>query len=182
MIREVDLVSYLPPFLAEYRDINETFKAEDPEFQIVWQAADRVLRNEFIATADEYGITRFENILKIFPAREDTLESRRARVQSKWFLFLPYTMKMLLVRLIAICGENNFKIIRHLEEYHLTVETDLELYGQVDELDKTLQALLPCNMVITVKNKIPCVAQGKIFAAGGTCSMTLVTATDKEDG
>ena len=43
MIREVDLVSYLPPFIAEFQEINSTLTAENPEFKIVWEAADRVL-------------------------------------------------------------------------------------------------------------------------------------------
>ena len=100
MIRDVDLVSYLPPFIAEFREINSTLTAENPEFKIVWEAADRVLKNEFIATADEYGISRFERILKIYPSTEDTLESRRARVQARWFASLPYTWRMLLEKLI----------------------------------------------------------------------------------
>lgn len=60
MTREVDLVSYLPPFLAEFKEIAVTLKAENPEFVLVWNAAERVLQNEFIETADEYGISRFE--------------------------------------------------------------------------------------------------------------------------
>ena len=41
MIREVDLVSYLPPFLAEYKEINIALTAENPEFALAWEAADR---------------------------------------------------------------------------------------------------------------------------------------------
>ena len=55
MTKEVDLVSYLPPYLAEFKEISVALEAENPEFVIVWNAADRVLYNEFIATADEYG-------------------------------------------------------------------------------------------------------------------------------
>ena len=55
MIREVDLVSYLPPFMAEFKEIMATLEAENPEFVLVWEAADRVLQNEFIETSDEYG-------------------------------------------------------------------------------------------------------------------------------
>ena len=69
MTREVDLVSYLPPFLAEFKEIAITLEAENPEFVLVWNAAERVLSNEFIETADEYGISRFEKILKILPDR-----------------------------------------------------------------------------------------------------------------
>ena len=74
MIREVDLISYLPPFIAEYKQVSRTLEAENPEFRIVWEAANRVLYNEFIATADEYGIGRYEKMLKIYPSKEDTLE------------------------------------------------------------------------------------------------------------
>ena len=87
--RKVDLVSYLPPFVAEYKEINATLTAENPEFEIAWDAANRVLYNEFIATADEYGISKFEKILNIFPSVEDTLESRRARVAARWFTSIP---------------------------------------------------------------------------------------------
>ena len=62
MVREIDLVSYLPPFMAELKETAVALEAENPEFILVWEAASQVLCNEFIATADEYGIERFENI------------------------------------------------------------------------------------------------------------------------
>ena len=54
MIREIDLVSYLPPFIAGFKEISATLEAENPEFLLVWRAADQVLKNEFIETSDEY--------------------------------------------------------------------------------------------------------------------------------
>ena len=64
-MKKVDLVSYLPPFMADFKEITVTLKAENPEFVLVWVAAEQVLQNEFIETADEYGISRFEKILNI---------------------------------------------------------------------------------------------------------------------
>lgn len=152
MIREVDLVSYLPPFLQEYKEQNNALTAENPEFTIVWNAADRVLKNEFISTADEYGIARYEKILGILPFAEDTLESRRARVQSRWFITIPYTMKSLLAKLIALCGENHFTITKYFSEYHLDIDTNLELFNQVGELERIVERMLPCNLVVTTRN------------------------------
>lgn len=60
MTRDVNLLAYLPPFMQDFTEIAVTLNAEDPEFVIVWDAADRVLKNQFIETADEYGISRFE--------------------------------------------------------------------------------------------------------------------------
>ena len=80
MVREPRLVSYLPPFLQEYREIHTALEAEDPEFRLVWEGTDYVLRNEFILTADEYGIFRFEKLLGIVPVKGEDLESRRMAV------------------------------------------------------------------------------------------------------
>lgn len=169
MIREVDLVSYLPPFMADFKEVAVTLEAENPEFKLIWDAANQVLYNEFIATADEYGISRFEAILKILPSKEDTLESRRARVQARWFNAIPYTMKALISKLIALCGDNNFTITKQFDFYRLELETHLELYGQVDELEYIINTMLPCNIVVVSDNKIICDVKGLAAFAGGIC-------------
>lgn len=169
MIREVDLVSYLPPFIAEYKETNITLTAENPEFVLVWNATDKTLKNEFIATADEYGISRFEKILHILPSRDDTLESRRSRVQSRWFTTLPYTWRMFVQKLIALCGENNFTVTKQFDYYRVDLDVQLELFGQVEELERIIETMLPCNMVMDAKNSIPMKAEGVTLAIGGVC-------------
>ncbi|MCI8430460.1 MAG: DUF2313 domain-containing protein [Lachnospiraceae bacterium] len=173
MIREVDLVSCLPPFMAEYKEIHTALAAEDPEFVLVWKAADRTLRNEFIATADEYGISRFEKILKILPSREDTLESRRSRVQSRWFTSLPYTWKMFLQKLIALCGENSFAVEKRFDRYQVELKVQLPMFGQVQELEGIVNMMFPCNMVLKTINGIPADLESGIHAGGvlSTCIM-----------
>ena len=154
MIREVDLVSYLPPFIAEYKETNLTLTAENPEFVLVWRAADRTLKNEFIATADEYGIGKFEKILRIFPSRDDTLESRRSRVRSRWFTTLPYTWRMFLQKLIVLCGENDFTVIKQFDLYRIDLQVELKLFGQIEELERIIETMFPCNMVVESNNKL----------------------------
>ena len=167
MIRNVDLVSYLPPIMAEFQEYRATLEAENPEFVIIWNATDQVLQNEFIATADEYGISRFEQILNILPSKEDTLESRRSRVQTRWFNTIPYTLKALLGKLIALCGENNFTVVKDYDHYKISIFTDLELFGQAEELDFTLDTMIPCNMIVVSRNNIPCSASGFALICGG---------------
>lgn len=169
MIREVDLASYLPPHMAKCKELSATLEAENPEFKLVWQAANRILYNGFIATADVQGISRFESILGILPSVEDTLESRRARAQARWFNAMPYTMRAFILKLIALCGENNFIITEQFDCYRLTLKTDLELFGQVEELEHIISTMVPCNMIVNTDNKIPCIAEGTAPAAGGIC-------------
>lgn len=155
MIREVDLVSYLPPFVAEYKETDLTLTAENPEFVLVWKAADRALKNEFISTADEYGISRFEKILHILPSRDDTLEIRRARVQTKWFTTLPYTWKMFVQKVIGICGTDYPVSITRVESYLIKLEAGIELQWQIESLINVVEKMLPCNMGIVIKNVLP---------------------------
>lgn len=166
-MREVDLVSYLPPFLSDYKETSATLKAEDPEFQFVWEASKRVLYNEFIMTADEYGISRYEKILQIYPAKEDTLESRRSRVLTRWTASLPYTERMLLEKLIAICKKNNFIFTKKYDEYKIEIEVSMELFGQLEELEYVIEMMVPCNMRIIVKNKLSYKIDETACAAGG---------------
>ena len=43
MTRDVNLLAYLPPFMQDFTEIAATLNAEDPEFVIMWDSADRVL-------------------------------------------------------------------------------------------------------------------------------------------
>lgn len=168
MIREVDLVSYLPPFVQEYKEPVAALEAESPEFCAIWKTVDKVLRNRFISTADEYGISRFEKLLAVYPQSDDTLESRRSRVQSKWFSKLPYTMQTLIQKMIVLCGNSDFKLAYDFDiGYTLTVGTGLELCGQVEELESILDELLPCNIVASTKNTISGPAMGSFNMCGG---------------
>lgn len=152
MIRDVDLVSYLPPFVADYKETNLTLTAENPEFVLVWKAADRVLKNEFIATADEYGIGRFEKILHIFPSINDTLEIRRARVQTKWFTVLPYTWRMFVQKIAEICRSDWLASYTERGGYMICLEACIELQWQIESLIDVAGGMLPCNMGLRIKN------------------------------
>lgn len=44
MVREVDLMSYLPLFMQGYREPAATLRAEEPEFDIVWAAGSQIGR------------------------------------------------------------------------------------------------------------------------------------------
>ena len=167
MIREVELVSYLPEFLAEFKEISTALETENPEFTLVWNAADRTLHNEFIETADEYGLSRFEKNLNILPSKEDTLESRRARVQARWFNSVPCTLKAFISKLISICGKSNFSVTKDYLNYNIKIAVSLEMYGQVEELERIIETMIPCNMTVNSVNKIKCTSEGKSLVGSG---------------
>lgn len=167
MIRKVELISYLPEFLAEYKEISASLEAENPEFILLWNAANRTLHNEFIETADEHGISRFEKILNILPSKEDTLESRRARVQARWFNSIPCTLKAFITKLVSICGKSNFSVVKNYMNYNVKVFVNLEMFGQVEELERIIEAVIPCNMTVNSANEIKCKSEGKSLVGSG---------------
>ena len=78
--RNVDLLGYLPLFVAEYREMKHISAAENPEFKLLFGMAERLLNNQFAVSCDEQGIKRFEELLGIRPAPTDSLEIRILRV------------------------------------------------------------------------------------------------------
>lgn len=169
MMRDIDLVSYLPPFMAGFKEISAALEAENPEFVLVWKASEKILQNEFIETADEYGISRFEKILKIPPSAEDTLESRRARVRIRWSNAMPYTFNALISKLIVLCEGNNFTVIVRHRNYCVEIQTHLENFGKAEELDHIINEMIPCNMCIVSENNVDCGAVGITPLIGGVC-------------
>lgn len=172
MIREVDLVSYLPPFLAEYKETNLTLTAENPEFVLLWKAFDRTLKNEFIATADESGISRFEKILHIVPSEGESLENRRTRVHSQWFTRLPYTWRMLLQKMSIICKGKNFKIYVSQDIcYKLEIQVFIEPQEEtlLQEVEQMLENYLPMNLCYQVMGNIVRIKEAGIFTGATKC-------------
>lgn len=165
-LNEIDLAEYLPPFLREYKELRAVMETENPEFEIAWKAARRVLDNEFLETADEYGIERFEKLLGIIPSRDDTLESRRTRAYSRWFTELPYTLRMFARKLELMSGGSKFTITEDYEHYRVRVDTGLELFGQADELERLIEQMFPCNITADVRNTIRCEAEFRQSAGG----------------
>jgi len=155
LVREVDLVSYLPPFMAEYQEDVVTLRAEDPEFRLVWEAVDRLYKNEFILDADEYGISRFERLLKLHPYDTDTLEVRRLRVLAKWFKRTPYTFPWLKDWMALLCGAHGHK--ESFADYLLFIKLDRNVLplagGIMGIILEILPPIIPANMCMEVSQK-----------------------------
>ena len=153
MKSNVDLTAYLPPFLTRYGEMKEIIKAEEPEFSLLWDNAEKALGNGFISTANEKGIANYERLLSLLPEKSDSLEQRRARVMSKWLAKLPYTRKALIERLGTLCG-GDFSLDCRFEEYTLKVLVHFRQYNDFLEVKKLLREMLPANIYYVVSNSV----------------------------
>lgn len=136
------------------KEFKEIAKAETPELKYILEQIERTLNNMFIETADEYGIKRFEDMMGIYPEAGASLETRRFNVLVKWNDKVPYTEKELYNRLISICGDDNFSVNPDYKNYFLEIITHLGIEGAFDTISSILQDMIPCNLVLDLKNTL----------------------------
>ena len=91
------LINYLPYVVRDYAEFQGITGAEQPEVETAWAAADDLLANQFIKTAGNLGLSRWEKILGITPKGTDTLDDRRFRVLARMKEALPSTLPQLRV-------------------------------------------------------------------------------------
>lgn len=179
-MRKVDLWYYLPPFLKEFLEMREILGAEEPEFQELVKEYDDVLKDNFIITATERGIARFESMLGIRPDASTSLETRRSAVLTKWWDATPYTLRTLKNRIALIQGNSNIQISFDKDNpYCIQIVTRLETAGQVDDLAYIIQTMLPANLEVDSANRLEgTVNVGLFYGMGTGMTETLFLAND----
>lgn len=149
-MRDVNLVSYLPPFMAGFKELTAALDAENPEFVLLWIAIDRVFQNMFIETADEYGLSRLEGVLGILPTPADTLESRRQRLRGSYTSDLPYTERKLKEILESMCGKGNFTLIVQPEKGVVAIKLRLAAERVKENIEAVVGEIIPAGMLLDV--------------------------------
>ena len=168
-MRKVDLWYYLPPFLKEFLEMREILGAEEPEFQELVKEYDDVLKDNFIITATERGIARFESMLGIRPDASASLETRRSAVLTKWWDTTPYTLRTLKNRIALIQGNSNIQISFGKDNpYCIQIVTRLETAGQGDDLAYIIQTMLPANLEVDSANRLEGTVNVGLFYGMGT--------------
>lgn len=144
------LINYLPYVVRDYAEFQGITGAEQPEFETAWAAADDLLANQFIKTAGNLGLSRWEKILGITPKGTDTLDDRRFRVLARLNEELPYTLPQLRAILETLCGAGNYSAEVEEGTYQLVVKIGLAAKNNFSDVDSLLNRVVPENMVITL--------------------------------
>lgn len=182
-MRKVKLINYLPPYLREFKELDEILNTEDIEFNILWNSSKKIILNVFIETADDYGLSQFEKLLGIFPFKDDTLEIRRQRVQIQWFNMLPYTYRAFIKKLIEICADDDFTVEKDFMHYSLKVTTNLKNFRKLENLKYIFYYMLPCNLLVSSYNNINISINSNLFMGGGMCAVeTFILTNDFNTG
>lgn len=143
------LQDYLPPILLKTYEFPLLCKTEQPEIDRLHDAADAVLDAQFISTAGERGIERYEQIFSIVPQDTDTLDERRFRVLAKINAQLPFSIRRLRQQLSTLCGEDGYRMEIDGGRYTLTVKVALTAKRNQQAVEELLADIVPANMVCT---------------------------------
>lgn len=143
------LIDYLPPILREISEFREINAANEPEIKAAWAALARVMANQFIDSADEMGVIKWEKQLKIFPKGTDPMDARKARIKAIWNRELPYTITWLRNWLAGICGPDGHD--ERIDGYIIDVQLDYNALPQANDLAREILEMLgsisPQNML-----------------------------------
>ena len=151
------LIDYLPPVLQEVMEFKSINEANEPEISLAWDIVARVLANQFLETADEWGVSVWEKELKIFPKNTDSLELRKARIKAKWNQNTPYTITWLRNWLTGIFGADAHEV--KTEDYTLIIQLKQDLSEEMSsktiEIFEMLLPIIPENILLMLENIFP---------------------------
>lgn len=149
-----DLIKYLPYEIRKYKDYQVITESENPEFTKLFNISKEILDESFIESSTEYGVSRLEKILGIYPNIYDTLEDRKLRLITWWNNQVPYTWRVLIEKLNVICGINNYDIKLLNDTYQIVLKTKLNTSPQYEELLFLFERIVPANIEILPSNTL----------------------------
>ena len=140
------LIDYLPHYMQEYMEIKAIMQTEQPEIDALWSATEQAFADQYILDATEYGVTRWEHMLRISPKATDTLDERKFRILTRLNQELPYTLTRLKEMLTALCGADGFAINLQANRYHIEIGLAVGNHNNYGEVQKMLNTMIPANM------------------------------------
>ena len=143
------LQDYLPPILLKTYEFPLLCETEQPEIDRLHDAADAVLDAQFLSTAGEYAIPRYEKIFGVVPQDTDTLDERRFKVLTRINTQLPFSVRRLRQQLATLCGADGYKLEVNGAVYTLTVKVALTAKRNQQAVEELLADIVPANMVCT---------------------------------
>ncbi|RXM70866.1 putative phage tail protein [Clostridium tetani] len=143
------LIDFLPPKIAQIEEFKEIMDTENIELEIIEKGQQRILHENFIDTATEYGIRHQEKLFKIrADLLNETLEFRKLRIKNRKIDKVPFTYRFLQNKLNNLFGEDNYKLEVLNNEYVLKVEINTFDWNMFNEIVDNFRTIIPCNMIL----------------------------------
>ncbi len=144
------LISYLPDVLKDVLEFQIMMGTGQTAANRFNKAVDDLLNDQFIDTATETGISRYESILGIVPKDTYTLDERRFTIKAKINEQRPFTLRMLKKQLEILCGEGGYNVELKNDEYLLIVKIELIAKNSFNDVIDMIGRVIPANMLTEI--------------------------------
>ena len=148
MDRTIDIIEYLPDYFKNVKEYKNICTTENEEITNIQTEIKYIQNEQFISTCSEYAVKRWEKILEITPADDETLIQRKFRILLRLNYQLPYTEDTLRKQLIELCGEKGYLLSVDPVNCTIEVRITLGVKYMFDEVEKLLKRVLPVNLML----------------------------------
>lgn len=150
--RDIDISQFAVPLTRDSRDIQEVYRVESAELQLLWDIMLDIFKEEYIYTAADYGLAAWEQILGINPPDLTDTEGRRSEILSVLIGQRPFTMPKVQEMLNFKFGNHvvDHSVVSDRYEYWLDVVDGFET--QLNNIIDYVEPLIPKNLIIKTKS------------------------------
>ena len=150
--RDIDISQFAVPLTRDSRDIQEVYRVESAELQLLWDIMLDIFKEEYIYTAADYGLEAWEQILGINPPDLTDTEGRRSEILSVLIGQRPFTMPKVQEMLNFKFGNHvvEHSVVSDRYEYWLYVVDGFET--QLNNIIDYVEPLIPKNLIIKTKS------------------------------
>lgn len=145
------LIEYLPEFLRDIREYNAILTlAVQPKVIDLFQGTEDAMNDQFIKTANEYGVIRWERMLGIVPKSGYTLDDRKFAILTRINEQPPYTMRAFKQKLEGLCGKNGYSVEIDVDKFILKVRIALTSRNAYDDVCELVERIAPMNLILDI--------------------------------
>ena len=138
-----------PRLIENIPDIATIYETNDDQADELDEAIETLDDNIFLDDMHEDHIVRWENILKISPATDDSWDDRRFRVKTKVLERLPYSYRVIVNKLETLVPDG-LAISLDADRLHLDISLALRSVKMLADVEEMVEKMLPLNMTFTI--------------------------------
>lgn len=142
------LRKYLPEFISNIREFQELDKACSVEIDKLRNKLQQLQDNQFIETAHEEGLRKYEQLLNLNSTND--IELRRFNILNKYNSTIPFSMMWLRNMLNTTIGRGDFLMEVDNVRYTMTIGVVKSKEHLIEILMKDLRKKIPANMVLNI--------------------------------
>lgn len=146
------LIEYLPEFLRDIREYDAILTlAIEPKVIDLFQGTEGAMNEQFIDTASEYGVVRWERMLGIVPKSGQTLENRKFTIKTRINEQPPYTLRALKQKIEALCEDkDDYSVEVDVDKFILKVRIALTSRSAYNDVCELVERIAPMNLILDI--------------------------------